>query len=105
MRFYCQSNLIVFKIFIFFLSFSANWRTPDYAADYKSPYQQTTKIIKPGETAEEKRKRETEEENRKKMNELAFKAWLKQKDEKKFQEARILKINQKLNEQSITNVG
>jgi hypothetical protein len=57
------------------------------------------KIVKIAETAEERRKREQEKEDRKRINELAFKAWLKQKEEQKLLETKMQK-NPKSNEES-----
>lgn len=58
------------------------------------------KIVKVGETAEEKRQREQEKEDRKRINELAFKAWLKQKETQKHLDTKIQKKNKTNNEES-----
>lgn len=64
-----------------------NRRTPDYAQDYKSPYQVQFKSIKPPiDLAEEKRRKEKEEEERRINNEMAFKAWLKLKEEQRIRD-------------------
>jgi len=68
-----------------------NRKTPEYAQGYKSPYQQTCKIVKVGESTADRLKREKEEREKKEMNEMAFKAWLKMKEEQHQMEMRRLK--------------
>lgn len=64
------------------------------------------KIVKVGETAEERRQREQEKEDRKRINELAFKAWLKQKETQKILDTKTQKNHKTNNEenQSTANV-
>ena len=52
--------------------------------------------------AEEKRKREKEEEERRANNEMAFKAWLKLKEEQKVREERLKKKSTKNEENSVS---
>lgn len=57
--------------------------TPEYAQNYKSPYQLTVKVFKRTETSEEKAKQERQEQEKKSTNEQAFKNWLKIKEEQR----------------------
>jgi hypothetical protein len=66
-------------------------RTPEYAQGYRSPYQQTCKVVRVVESVEERQKREREERERKQMNEMAFKAWLKIKEEQREAEMKRMK--------------
>ncbi|CAF0718838.1 unnamed protein product [Brachionus calyciflorus] len=64
----------------------AKYSTPEYAKDYKSPYQATVKTVRTNESADAKKKRLEEEEERKRINQEAFEAWVKSKEKQKLTE-------------------
>jgi len=77
---------------------SINQNTPEYASNYKSPYHNTQKIVRPGETAEEKKKRLQEARERKELNDLHFLCWVKSKEKEKEQKLKLQKKQKEANE-------
>ncbi|RNA05800.1 coiled-coil domain-containing protein [Brachionus plicatilis] len=75
--------------------------TPEYAKDYKSPYQATIRITKPVESAEARRKRLQEEEEKKKLNQEVFEAWVKMKERQLLEQR--LKTDEKKSNRTVKN--